>query len=1299
MEELSRKRSRDGSVPAHARPSHRGRCRRTQQLFLSTCYSLAVVWAAASASLVLLSSLSHHATVVVVAAAVVDDGDNPKFHDPMSMFTKTTTGDSATNNVIEKMWQRMQEQLAAVSLRGGPSSSHQPPPPAETTSTTSSSSSTTLLNKLGNPKSPQHRVKHHSQQQQHHFNPSKRQQLLLHAAKLYNMTEVMANYTTTTTDQDDDDPVADDGVVGSNNDPKKKDKSTGLFATLPPFPRAVENRALIKRMFSHAYDHYMQYAFPAPELKPISCTAGTFSLVQIPGLTLIDALDTLLVLHNGTEFARATERLRELSVDDEDDENNHHMNMPSSLFHLNVNVSVFETNIRILGGLLSAHQLAVAYFETNPTPLVSDVWDKTSGAIRWGGYNDDGLSDNDDVVKSTARSSNTTTSATDDDDEKETAATTTQDDDAALRRWEYDGFLLTLAIDLGERLLPAFRTSTGIPYGTINLLYGVPDGETPVASLAGAGTLNLEMELLSRYSGDERFGQAARLASKALFLRRSKQRGLFGKHIDIQSAAWTETLSGIGSNSDSYLEYLGKMYLLFPEHDDFWYMFRQAYRAVHKESRLGEWYADEDMNYAGGSRRTVLESLAAFYPGLQSSFGEHTAASKSLNSFFLVREHVGFLPERFHYQLWTVDGGGRGAGLHPLRPELLESAYHLSRISPSWQWASDLALRHLEQLTKVPCGYATVEQVHQRTTGYIHAKTAPLVDEMPSFYLSETLKYLYLTFDEDNFLHRDKKRQWIFTTEAHPIHSIPQRHGDDGVINQHQHQKNDFVQEIAKVQSLLKTRLGLLKPGAKAKPLAMKEKWSDKTTSAAYLADMAPLRQEQQRDNARAAFSSIRDFLAPFSSHRVDVFGEIDRKTNVAHLTLADLGDLLPQACPNWHHRDLFWVGAVTGGVVDYASSYVTSVVDGDHSTNHVLFGAADALGLVGDDPQEELETCLLTIGTKQNKVSTTEGGVAGGFNVASDLGEFQVATMAEGNGFHVHHVDSGDQIFTTIVEPDDTTYEQLALVSTTSHGKNNGSSPRRRLNIADFHGNTFDCTLEVYANSQPNHPLREMPCSPSLFGPSNVLEMGDRTEYVLESMLTFSEEDAQGCDATRDRYNIFSKGFARDVVQRMDVVHESDVCRPESIRLVRRGECSFIAKAVNAKRGWNADGIVVVNSEDDQHFMMSSSKEENDYYSKISLPFSVLISGRDGDTLFTLLESHENDRLVVRLKMRRKIERVEQSGKVKAASGIEWPVVRGSGNTLDILSEFGWGIRSVQQVDAEQDWQMQLLRHSIVDT
>lgn len=61
-------------------------------------------------------------------------------------------------------------------------------------------------------------------------------------------------------------------------------------------------------------------------------------------LTLIDALDTLAVMGNFTEFRRVVQILTS-----------------KQNFDANINVSVFETNIRIVGGLLSAHLLSHRY--------------------------------------------------------------------------------------------------------------------------------------------------------------------------------------------------------------------------------------------------------------------------------------------------------------------------------------------------------------------------------------------------------------------------------------------------------------------------------------------------------------------------------------------------------------------------------------------------------------------------------------------------------------------------------------------------------------------------------------------------------------------------------------------------------------------------------------------------------------------------------------------------------------------------------------------------------------------------
>ena len=69
--------------------------------------------------------------------------------------------------------------------------------------------------------------------------------------------------------------------------------------------------------------------------------------------------------------------------------------------------------------------------------------------------------------------------------------------------WRYAGFFFRLAVDLVDRVLPAFDTHTSIPFGAVNLLTGVQAGETTEASIAGGGgsSLNFDFELLGRLTG------------------------------------------------------------------------------------------------------------------------------------------------------------------------------------------------------------------------------------------------------------------------------------------------------------------------------------------------------------------------------------------------------------------------------------------------------------------------------------------------------------------------------------------------------------------------------------------------------------------------------------------------------------------------------------------------------------------------------------------------------------------------------------------------------------------------------
>ena len=138
-------------------------------------------------------------------------------------------------------------------------------------------------------------------------------------------------------------------------------------------------------------------------------------------LTLVDVLDTLAIMGNKTEFQKAVK----LVLD--------HVNFDKSN-----TVQIFEANIRVLGGLLSAHLLMEDI--QGPFQNMTPNW--------------------------------------------------------------YMGDLLTLAHDLADRLIIAFdNTPSGIPHPRVNLRDGVPKNGFDSSCTAGAGNLVLEFGVLSRLLG------------------------------------------------------------------------------------------------------------------------------------------------------------------------------------------------------------------------------------------------------------------------------------------------------------------------------------------------------------------------------------------------------------------------------------------------------------------------------------------------------------------------------------------------------------------------------------------------------------------------------------------------------------------------------------------------------------------------------------------------------------------------------------------------------------------------------
>ena len=406
----------------------------------------------------------------------------------------------------------------------------------------------------------------------------------------------------------------------------------------------------------HAWRAYQRHAWGHDELKPLSKTPHDWYADTLL-ITPVDSLDTLLLLglHDEAEQARSL-IVEKLSFDRD------------------VWVKNFEITIRVLGGLLSAHQMTG------------------------------------------------------------------------------DPRLLALADDLGRRLLPAFDSPTGMPYMFVNLATGKTRGaESNPAEIA---TLILEFGTLSRLTGKDVYYAKAKAAVTELYRRRSPL-GLPGEAIDVDKGAWTKRSSHVGGGIDSYYEYLLKAWLLFGD-EDFRRMGTESLAALNAhvadETPTGLWYGEVDMD-TGQRTATSFGALEAFLPAVLALAGDMDRARRLQESCFRMWTRVGIEPDGYDYRSEQVTYPG-----YPLRPEIIESAYYLHRKTGDARYR-EMGRRFFDDI--VACC-----RTEDGYTGLKNVVTRERDDAMPSFFLAETLKYLYLLFAPPETLDLD---QIVFTTEAHPL--------------------------------------------------------------------------------------------------------------------------------------------------------------------------------------------------------------------------------------------------------------------------------------------------------------------------------------------------------------------------------------------------------------------------------------------------------------------------------------------------------------------------------------------------
>jgi glycosyl hydrolase family 47 len=318
-----------------------------------------------------------------------------------------------------------------------------------------------------------------------------------------------------------------------------------------------------------------------------------------------------------------------------------------------------------------------------------------------------------------------------------------------------DRRLLALAEDLGTRLLPVFDSPTGMPYMFVNLKTGQKSGAR--SNPAEIGTLILEFGTLARVTNREVFFEKPKRALGELFRRRAKT-GLVGEEIDVETGEWTSRTSHIGGGIDSYYEYLLKCEKLFGDKEcGAWW--RESLRAVNKyladDSPNGLWYGESDM-VSGRRTSTTYGALHAFFPAVLALSGDLGRARRLQDSGFQMWTTNGIEPEVFDYRLRRVVSPG-----YQLRPEIMESAYTLFHYTKDPRYMA-MGRRFFEDLVRhcrTEDGYATLKSVITREKK----------DLMPSYFLAETLKYLYLLFSPPQTLDFDRV---VFNTEAHPLTSL-----------------------------------------------------------------------------------------------------------------------------------------------------------------------------------------------------------------------------------------------------------------------------------------------------------------------------------------------------------------------------------------------------------------------------------------------------------------------------------------------------------------------------------------------
>ncbi|KAL3953307.1 hypothetical protein ACCO45_013250 [Purpureocillium lilacinum] len=467
----------------------------------------------------------------------------------------------------------------------------------------------------------------------------------------------------------------------------------------------LTRRDTIKRAFSRSWKAYKEHAWLRDEVKPI--TGKPVDTFGGWGATLVDSLDTLWIMGFREEFSLAVQAVS----------NNISFRTTEA-----ETINVFETTIRFLGGLLGAYDL--------------------SGDTR----------------------------------------------------------LLSKAQDVGDMLYKAFDTPNHLPVTRWDI-HAAGRGETQTAHgntlLAELGSLSMEFSRLSIVTGNPKYYDAVQHISELLAASQMKTKvpGLWPIVVDAAREEFDLGSDyGLGGMSDSTYEYLPKMaallgqktgiyadmYLRSMETSNRHLLFRPMTPKGDDILFPGSLHASRSNNQVSTTLDPSAGHLTCFVGGMLAVGGQIMSnkthvelADKVTKGCIWAYSSFG----RVGFQRGRRDKARRGAATPPsftkipdaryiLRPEAVESIFVMYRVTgdPAWQDAAWRMWNAIDELTHTELANTAVWNVNPK-----HGEEPGKADSMESFWLGETLKYLYLVFSEPELVSLD---DWVFNTEAHPFRRL-----------------------------------------------------------------------------------------------------------------------------------------------------------------------------------------------------------------------------------------------------------------------------------------------------------------------------------------------------------------------------------------------------------------------------------------------------------------------------------------------------------------------------------------------